>query len=404
MERFVLQYSQPLVDFLCKAKSQTEQDALDLVQSFWISKLLQPPPNENLVAKFLSTKDRPEMERSPSFRQYLLRSVSNQLLDSLRRKKRHGDQSLDDHEGLNVISRRDVDLFDNAWANRLLRIVVNNVRDECCRSNQMDMWDLFVRQIMLPRLTSSTPPGYAELAKELGFRNARSASNAVRTVVRKFQSHMKHCIADYLPLSSQAESDERISDEFDEMILVLSKPGALDHAMFDDLLQDRKVIPGTANTHVSHFSILSDALDDGFLVAPEKTLYASVADVECRWMQILESSIGLWLKSLGNSPELPSDVTFASLARGEFFTEQSIMDIRNVAKRAAREPDDEPVVLYGLIYLLSIAVGFEHHHRIFSSDTVPKIKKRMTQLLAQPWIDPSSKKTLWSFVDTQLED
>lgn len=404
LERFVHQYSQPLVDFLCKAKMQTEEDALDLVQSFWVSKLLQPSPNENIVAKYLSAIKRPESDRPLTFRQYLLRSISNQLLDSLRRKKRLDMQSLDQLEGFDAVSQKDIDVFDNAWANRLLRTVVNNVHDECYQNNQMGMWKLFLRQLILPRLTNSSPPGYAELALAMGFRDARSASNAVRTVIRKFQSHMRQCIGDYLPVSSLAESDEGVTEEFDEIISLLSKPGALDPVIFGDVLKDCSDVGGLSTRNLSHFSNIGVQHEDGFLSDPDKTLYASEVDIECRWLQLRESSIAQWLKSLGGTLDAPSEATFESLARNEFLPEQSIMEIRNVAKRAAREPEDEPVVIFGLIYLLAIAVGFEHHHRIFSSDPLEKIKIRMSQLLAFPWLDNNSKETLQTFVRVSLGD
>jgi|GEM_PF-1800967 len=404
LERFVHQYSQPLIDFLCKAKMQTKEDALDLVQTFWVSKLLQPLPNENLVAKYLSATDRSECNGSMTFRKYLLRSVSNQLLDSLRRKKQLSTLSLDQLEGFDAVSQREVDMFDNAWANRLLRTVVNNVNDECRQSNQMEMWNLFLRQIILPRLTNSSPPGYAELALTMGFRDARSASNAVRTVIRKFQSHMRQCIGDYLPMNSLAETDAGITQEFDEIMSALSKPGALDQAIFDDLLNESQDARELPNRNLNHFSNIGIGNEDGFLSDPDKTLYATEADVECRWLQLRESNIALWLASLGGTLDTQLDATFETLARSEFLPEQSLMEIRNVAKRAAREPEEEPVVLYGLIYLLAIAVGFEHHHRIFSSDPVEKIKIRMSQLLEFVWLDNNSKETLRSFVDANPRD
>lgn len=69
-----------------------------------------------------------------------------------------------------------------------------------------------------------------------------------------------------------------------------------------------------------------------------------------------------------------------------------------------RKPEDEPVVLYGLIYLLAIAVGFEHHNRIFSSDTAEKIKLRMNQMVEFSWLDNNSRETLHSFIRANSTD
>ena len=394
LERFARQYTQPLVDFLCKAKKQTEEDAFDLVQSFWVEKLVQPPPQENIVAKFLVAKER------GSFRKYLMRAVSNYFLDWLRRKKRLHALSLEQLEGFDAISEEDVNTFDFAWANRLLRTVVNNVHDECMQNNQQDMWKLFLQQLILPRLMNCPPPGYAALALEMGFRDARSASNAVRTVIRKFQSHMKHCIGDYVPASSMAESNAGISQEFDEIISVLSKQGALDLAIFSDLLPAELLSEMESKREASHLSVEDTVQEISFINTPEKSLYATNEDIAFRWSQLRASSILGWLSPHGVKLDPKWDASFDSLARGEFLPEDMISKIRNNAKQSAREPKDEPVVILALIYLLAIAAGYEHHHRIFSSDSSQKIKNRMLQLLELSWLDKNSRRTLQRFLDS----
>ena len=87
-------------------------------------------------------------------------------------------------------------------------------------------------------ITNNGPPGYALLATEMGYSDARSAANAVRTVIRKFQSHMKSCISDYLPIKDITDSENRVEQEFSEILELLSKPGILDRELFDDVIGD----------------------------------------------------------------------------------------------------------------------------------------------------------------------
>ena len=265
------------------------------------------------------------------------------------------------------------------------------------------MWRLFVRQLVLPRLKDTCPPGYAELAEVMGFRDARSAANAVRTVVRKFQSHMKHCIGDYLPVNSLSESESGVNEEFHEIMSLLSRPGSLDPSMFDDLVNDCIGEHAQSGDNSSP-SIVGFNSEASFFSAPETTLYATDKDIGFRWHQFRESSIAIWLESFGTNIDGAMDATFESLACGEFASEEFIVAIRNTAKRAAREPEDEPVVLLGLIYLLAIAVGFKHHKRIFSSDSVSKIRSRMSQLIELAWLDERSRSTLRFFVEAEIAD
>jgi len=400
LERFAIQYSQPLVDYFCKSKKQSEAEALDLVQDFWLHKLVQPPASENLVAKYLQAQHQFASQGEQSFRRYLLRSISNHLLDALRRKRKS--VSLDELGSFEVVSDADYHAFDTVWANRLLHTVVTRVRDECHHNGQLAMWKLFLKQLVLPRLFDTSPPGYAELAAEMGFRDARSAGNAVRTVIRKFHSHMKHCIGDYLPVSSLSASESGISEEFHEIMALLSRPGALDPTMFDDFIADCGAGASLRRDPASSNKMPPSA--PSFFSGPEQTLYLTDADIGFRWQQFRESPITTWLESLGVVVDGSCKASFVDLARGAFFDEKLVAAIRNGAKQAAREPEDEPVVILGLIYLLAIATGFKHHRRIFSSDPVAKIQGRMSQLLPFAWLDDESKATLRQFIDADISD
>ena len=284
LERFASQYTQPLVDYLERSKRVDSLDASEIVQEFWLVKLIQPNPEDNLVAKYLESLRNRLDDATDSFRKYLLRSISNHYLDSLRKRKLNV-VSLEQLEGFDVVSDSDCNIFDSVWANSLLRQVVTRVRSECRANDQLAMWQLFCRQIVLPQLTNNGPPGYALLATEMGYSDARSAANAVRTVIRKFQSHMKSCISDYLPIKDITDSENRVEQEFSEILELLSKPGILDRELFDDVIGDgtSKIEPDDSK---SSFINLPEQ-SSNFLVGPEQSLYAKDEDIEFRWRQIL---------------------------------------------------------------------------------------------------------------------
>lgn len=212
LERFASQYTQPLVEYLCRAKQLGPEEAADLVQNFWLAKLILPKPADNLVAKYLDAQRTKHDDAQNSFRSYLMRSIANHCLDDARISKRKP-LSLQDVPGFDIPEKLDNYTFDTAWANAILRKIVNDVRDECRANEQEEMWTLFCRQIVLPKLTGTSPPGYAQLAQEFDYSSTRSATNAVRTVIRKFQRILKQHIRNYLPIIELERSDSLIETE-----------------------------------------------------------------------------------------------------------------------------------------------------------------------------------------------
>ena len=139
LERFALQYTQPLVAFLCRAKRISQEQAEEIVQSFWLHKLILPPPEQTIVAKFIDKVRRSGAMRAGSFRRYLMRAVANHFLDGMRRDK-YTPASLEAMVGFDVVSELDRQTFDAAWANAILRSCVNGVREECLGNGQESMW------------------------------------------------------------------------------------------------------------------------------------------------------------------------------------------------------------------------------------------------------------------------
>ena len=76
IERFCVVYSQPLIDFLRMSKRLSEEDAEEVVQSFWSERFIDQSTANAFVTKFLARKSEVP---SLSFRKYLSRSLVKPL-------------------------------------------------------------------------------------------------------------------------------------------------------------------------------------------------------------------------------------------------------------------------------------------------------------------------------------
>ena len=396
LERFAVQYTQPLVMFLVGTKRMPVEEASEIVQDFWLAKLISPAPTENLVAKYLETVREEQGVRRSFFRKYLMRAVSNFYLDKLRRN-RNPTFSIDEIATVAAPESSHDDTFDIAWANSIFRMIVDAVRAECKRKNQESLWLLFCKQIVVPKLTGQLPPGYAQLAAELNFPDAQSAANAVRTVIRKFQSHLRGRVRDYLPVELVDESDSWIESECIEIIDVLSKSSVLDVKLFDDIIQELQLEESTfifkEQSMMEHV-----AIDQPFLVDPQTSLYATDDDLKLFWFQRLNTKVSDWLSSIKAGANVTSLLTFRDLVAGEAISEEDLHVIRNAAKRLSRLQSDEPTCVLATIYLAAIASGFNQHQKLLSNDPPVKIVSRMEQVISYAWLDQDTRQLLKRFV------
>ncbi len=399
LERFALQYTQPLVTFLCRTKRLELEQAEEIVQDFWLAKLIQPPPEQTIAAKHLE-KMRENVSTSPgSFRRYLMRSIGYHFLDKMRRNK-NAPASLDAMEGFDAVTEQDCQAFDAAWANSILRTCVNEVHQECFKNDQLEMWHLFCAQIVLPKLWGTPPPGYAALATKFAFSDARSAANAVRTVIRKFQSHLKARVLDYLPVEPSEESNRSIEQECSAILALLSKPGVLDSKLFTDVIKnvDEDQRLGSESSFLS-----ISVVEKPFLTEPSQSLYSTDEDFHFRWQQLLTTTICEWLASQSEPCDATLTATFRDMVRGQQLSTELLLSIRNTAKRLAREEQDEPQVILAMLYLASIANGQSNHGTLLTADPPEKILRRIDQVLRYRWLDSDSRQLLSRFQSSLLE-
>ena len=394
MEQFATQYTEPLVSYLIKVRGQPEDLVRDVVQSFWMKKLIEPKTSENIVSKYLSLYREQTSKSNLNFRSYLCTSIKRFLIDQLRSHKHLA--SLDYMEGIDLITVEDERGFDGIWANQILRRTVLGVQSECASNQQSGMWQLFLRQVLLPNLYSLKPPGYAELSQQLGYSDSKQASNAVRTVLRKFQNHLKHCIEDYLPVDASADRTVAIQNEANEILRVLSDPHSLDHELFEEIVKPFISTDIKANCPISTFSFSGGT--QSFLQQPEESLYGTTQDLHCRWKQLMETEVYRWLDMLNELAGCEKSVRFLDVARAQKLPLDLLNHLRNVAKKASKQQIEEPVEILSTIYHLAIASAYINYGQVLSSDPIAKIRNRVQLLLKADWIDGNTRSLFSEFI------
>jgi RNA polymerase sigma-70 factor (ECF subfamily) len=158
------------------------------------------------------------------FRSLLLTALKNFIISRRRsagaesRQPKNGLESLDAviAGGLrmrDLIADSDTpeQIYERSWLLALLTNVLNSLREEYTRKNQLNRFELFERRVVLPILAGTAQPSLRDLAEEAGIDPAE-ASNCIVTAKRAYQRHLQTEIRAYV--SSDKEVSEEISDLF----------------------------------------------------------------------------------------------------------------------------------------------------------------------------------------------
>lgn len=187
LEQFLDRYLEAFRHYLtCTVRC--EPDVIDdLLQQFLQVKLLE----QNIVSR---------VDRSQGFRQFIYQSLKNFVRDYFRSERRRlsGQVHLDD-EPLEALTaeRDDHDSFDVAWADHLLREVLQRVRRECLEKNQSGVWCIFEARLLRPFRDGLPALPYDELHRQFHFDSPVQAANALETAKRKMRLHLHEMIAEY---------------------------------------------------------------------------------------------------------------------------------------------------------------------------------------------------------------
>lgn len=210
-------YWKPVYCYL-RRRGNTNERAKDLTQGFFCDVVL----GRGLIGQAERTKGR--------FRTFLLTALDRYVTDFRRvetAKKRVPQGALlrlDAIDFDNVPDPKDCSspdaAFNHLWASSLLDQVLTEVREQCAEKGMSTHWNVFSAKVLQPIMQNTEAPSYAELCTRRGLADTRKARNMVITVKRRIQAALKRHVR---PL---VDSDEEAEKEIDELIRVLSEPGA----------------------------------------------------------------------------------------------------------------------------------------------------------------------------------
>lgn len=172
----------------------------DLLQSFLTDKVLE----EGLLRRADKSRGR--------FRNFLIRSLDHFALSRLRKEnaaKRSpsgGVGRVDVDKAQDLAARSPADLFDVAWAKRVIELAVETTRHGCVADGRADLWRVFEARVLRPTLGEGEPLPLAALVDELGASSAQ-VSNLLSTAKRRFSRALRDEVAIYALDERDAEEE-----------------------------------------------------------------------------------------------------------------------------------------------------------------------------------------------------
>jgi RNA polymerase sigma-70 factor (ECF subfamily) len=182
-------YSPALFAHLVFRRGLEHYRAEDILQSFLVERILE--------RDFLRRAD----QAKGKFRSFLLRSLENFLIDTIRRDNAKaaglGPLPQNDDGEVWVAAPQQPDVFDVVWARRTLSESLDRMQRDCIASGNADRWDLFKRRVLLPIFDNVPPEEYDRLVQRYRFSSPQQASNALITAKRQFERTVADVVAEY---------------------------------------------------------------------------------------------------------------------------------------------------------------------------------------------------------------
>ncbi|WP_146459622.1 hypothetical protein [Rubripirellula tenax] len=389
LERFCEAYTEPLARFLILTKKQSEDDAREIVQDFWLTKVIQPAPEQNLISKYLLVR---ESKEDSSFRRYLSKSLSFHFINRYRSaaaKQERANVAFEQLEGWEPEDAESDQIeFDAVWSNHLLDQVLKQVRTECLANGHTDKWNVFVELILRPGMQGVAPPSYSELASKLQIDSPKAVGNAWVTVKRMIQRHFVTAIQQYLPSGTSQKSLADVENEAREMLFGLAAKGGL-RIEFEESIGMVEASCASASFELAGI--------------PADHLFKTVADLQEAWNGMLSTEVRI---IFGEPIQADGNMILNDWILSKSESLESLDRARKIAKRSGKRKSEQlsehhcfPRETWALIYLLAIATAKLRLGMDLSQMDASKLKTRMQQFRDFVWIDDDSRIILSQFVD-----
>lgn len=385
VERFVHQYREPLVQAIHR-RYRNLSFAEDCVHEFFLRKLIEVEPSENIAYSFLARR---EVDDSISFRSYLRRSLYNFVADQMRATQR---SELIERSHVRE-ELAEIDRFDADWASNILSQAISSTCEESIARGQEKSWKMFEFRFLLP---SNDEPGrqncYDALIAQFNIDSPKTASNRIRTIIRRFERKLRSLIADYLPVVSDESQRTAVDSELRELKDVLVR------------------MAGARTLDVSNVEN-QESLDHGvfssaeLLSLPDSTRCVwGEAEFSQVWRHILDSPTSKVLRDWGivrdSSTEV--DVPFGQLIHGGSPSVFILQSLKDRAKQANTESSlGIPREMCLVIYLLAIGLSFGNHGQQISSDSVDRFHKRIEKTIGWNWIDNQTRQLFARWISSE---
>ena len=340
-------------------------------------------------------------KKSPGirFRRYLVRSLDYFLIDWLRRAKRQPKHvPIDDNCTLAEAEHNvEVDQFDMDWANHLINLAVDRVKEDCLTSDQLTAWQIFKARVVDPFLTGAEPPSYDELVTRLNLATPKQASNRLITGIRKFNRILRQLVSEYV--SSDADP-ALVEAELSDLRRILARPGAIQlHNKAGGSTQDSVFMTGQ---NIFDVSVHADEIWSADELAQiwehlntsslDDVLHAHCPQIAVTYagLTVLDGHALASLRDLWQHPQPPLDLVQA---------------LKHDAKHAAASSNDRPHgnglprPINGAIYTLCVAAAWlQRGHRI-TRESDARFRSNLEFVIKADWTDETAKALAQQWLD-----
>ena len=226
---FANSYRTPLIDYLIKCLNIDRADAEDLVQQFFLDKIMS-----GKVLGMANNKGR--------FRSALRTSLYNFFVDSKRAQKREGIERHFDVD-LDEDASEAINPIDLVWATALFRTSLARMK------NESQHWELF-----FDRVLTQPPLPYDQIIEKHGYSDPGKASNLLMTAKRQFNRILNDSVGSQSYLSGVSGETE-YQNEINLLTQLLS-----DSKMIGEIVKtlDDSCLPEPAKESVFQHSILGE--------------------------------------------------------------------------------------------------------------------------------------------------
>jgi len=193
LDRLLRRYQRPLLIHLRSEFGGGEEEVKDWFQDFVAKKVLK-----NRLLR------RADHERG-RFRTFLLNALDNFVIEEYRRAKRlcrspkggfvSLEESTESEPGMAAAAGADPG--DHAWAIEVLAEAERRTKAFYQAKGQANSWRAFDEGFAQPKVNGTRGLSKADLARRLGFKSAKAASNAITTVRRMFGKNIRAVVREY---------------------------------------------------------------------------------------------------------------------------------------------------------------------------------------------------------------